>query len=1333
MLKIINKTFGSNFSLKNKKLETNSSQQTQQKTTLKNDPSKHKLSRITRNVSNISKNKQNDSDYDSIKNYQKVTYLSQVHPNDIQNKPLFDDSVSEKDFINSNAGHISSAFPPYTDSVNQKPSPVSRSYENLNSKNFPSSDLPGGPNPNFKTYNSYGDLRNPNINNISKEKWVYLPSLNPTTSHSNIVSSENKLDSSTKKKNATFINQMKVQKLKKIMSPKPNFKTPTTNKTNGSNNNLHHTKNTPAPDKNNKHINTSAISNIDENDNKIKKNPSASDFAKQQIKENIQTGNFRYKRVLKFMNQQQNYIIEDPSDLVDDWEENYQEFYNFNKESIAMNPKKHLAELCDILLDIDFAHETVSAIIDLENIHYEYYNLDSPTGKNIKPKKLVPIIEKDCFKPQPIVSNQTVTSKKTKNESITNVSPTITDIKYPNITPSLNAYNINANNNTPEEVDSKPLAIGHNTSLPNIYPLLPDTPNKNLSFTNDHPNTKNPKKDTITSNPSDKKVENNTGAPNSSPKAFLNNYSGDTYRQEHVPKFRRSSDDSIPLSNLAIKIKSRNNNNIKTNQQEINTTSKHEKLNNNSGIFTEEPLKKEHKVEQVNETNYDTKKEIEDELPVDTNSSKSKEKDVEFNTYLKPHRESKSVKVMNTASNYELGKQVDNIHPITRSKSVKNINLQKVTTISNNIDNQPIQIRNSTEDGNIRNSISEFNMYKHSNFQDSRTQPQQLFSPQYDMRNQSLVQQYSWNNHQYTWNNHQYNLNDSIAVVNGNIDDYKVSYVSQYSVNVNVSIQKSVHVSSATKVDNSSIEAIVSKNNNNVRKTKKNKPSLMKTSSDKKTRGFGVRSTSRSEYQYPSRFFGSQETNNLGGNKRLEMFVRRNSCKISKLVSNKSFVYQQKFKLNTFGRNFTFYTKPKSQLVSSFSKVPDRSIQSQKIGDGIRIFQSRNFHSSDISKEDFYERLGVSKDATISEIKKSYYQASKSHLAKKYHPDVNKEPGSKEKFHKIQEAYDTLSDEQKRSSYDQFGTADTQGFGQGFPGGGFSGFYGGGKSAPSMDDIFSQIFGSGFGGQAQPGSRGPMNRGSYTSNGEDIENSIRISFDEAVSGTKKTISTAPVMECNTCNGDGMKKGAKATTCSSCKGTGQQLFSMGGFHVRQTCSSCGGSGSSVSRSDLCKSCNGRGVVQGAETVTVDIPAGCEDGMVIEMPGYGDAPIGGKGPRGSLYIQVRVSPSKMFSRKKSDIFYTAQIPLTTVLLGGEVTIPTTQGDVDVVVKPGTQPGDELRLRGKGMKKVKGSGYGDYYLKIKVLIPKNLNDKQKDLVKQLDEELFGSSNSKSGKTSK
>ncbi|PVU95642.1 hypothetical protein BB561_001689 [Smittium simulii] len=357
------------------------------------------------------------------------------------------------------------------------------------------------------------------------------------------------------------------------------------------------------------------------------------------------------------------------------------------------------------------------------------------------------------------------------------------------------------------------------------------------------------------------------------------------------------------------------------------------------------------------------------------------------------------------------------------------------------------------------------------------------------------------------------------------------------------------------------------------------------------------------------------------------------------------------------------------------------------------FINKREFHSTNFVKaDDLYKILGVSKDATTSEIKKKYYQ-----LAKKLHPDVNKSPNSKEEFFKIQEAYDV----------------------SGFPGGGygFSDAYGSGRTAPSMEDIFSQIFGSGFGANASNTSKGSgsFNRGNFSSQGDDINTTINITFAEAISGVEKKIRINPIVECSTCDGNGHKKGAKPKKCASCKGTGRQTFSMGGFMVQQTCSSCGGSGSSISKQDSCNSCSGRGVVQTSETVTVAIPAGVDNGMTVEMRSNGNSPVDGKGPRGSLYVHVKVAESDVYIRQGADIYYDETISLSQALLGGEVTIPTVQGKVDVTIKPGTQPFDELRLRGKGMKKVQSFGHGDFYITVNIAIPKNLSDIQKDLAQK------------------
>ncbi|KAJ2574545.1 mdj1 protein precursor [Coemansia sp. RSA 1807] len=375
----------------------------------------------------------------------------------------------------------------------------------------------------------------------------------------------------------------------------------------------------------------------------------------------------------------------------------------------------------------------------------------------------------------------------------------------------------------------------------------------------------------------------------------------------------------------------------------------------------------------------------------------------------------------------------------------------------------------------------------------------------------------------------------------------------------------------------------------------------------------------------------------------------------------------------------------------------------------------RGFHTTFVHRasDDFYEVLGVKKDASAPEIKKAYYQ-----LAKKYHPDANKDPGAKGKFLKIQEAYDTLSDASKRQSYDQYGSADPmEGMGGG-PGAGFSGFGG-------MDDILSQMFGGAFSG------RGGHGHG-FTSQGEDIEASITLSFMEAVNGVQKTITITPVVHCEPCGGQGAKKGAKRKTCRTCRGTGQAMFKMGGFHVQQPCPECSGEGSSISSKDKCSACQGRGRVRERKTVPIDIPAGCDSGMRVKISDMGDVPADGHGPAGDLYVKVRVLPSKTFRRKGSDIYYDLQVPLTTAILGGTLRVPTVDGDVEVNIKPGVQPGDELRLRTKGVRKVNSTGRGDQYLNLNVKLPTELTSKQRELVEQLDAELTGKPRSDPAKES-
>ncbi|KAJ2780413.1 mdj1 protein precursor [Coemansia interrupta] len=376
----------------------------------------------------------------------------------------------------------------------------------------------------------------------------------------------------------------------------------------------------------------------------------------------------------------------------------------------------------------------------------------------------------------------------------------------------------------------------------------------------------------------------------------------------------------------------------------------------------------------------------------------------------------------------------------------------------------------------------------------------------------------------------------------------------------------------------------------------------------------------------------------------------------------------------------------------------------------------RGFHttSASLKADDFYSVLGVKRDASQAEIKKAYYQ-----LAKKYHPDANKEASAKDKFLKIQEAYDTLSDESKRRSYDQFGTADPTGGMGGGPGAGFGGF-------DNMEDILSQMFGGAFGGGGGGGAQGrragpgrTSGMGGFTTVGEDIEAVATVSFMDAVNGTTTTVTITPIVKCEPCAGAGAKKGAKRHTCSVCHGTGQATFTMGGFHVQQSCPQCHGEGWTIAAKDQCASCGGKGRVRERKAVQVNVPAGCDSGMRIRMAGMGDVPVEGEGPAGDLYVRLRVTPSSVFKRKGADTYYTAAIPFTTAILGGSLRVPTVDGDVEVRIKPGTQPGEELRLRGKGIRKINSTVRGDQYLGLRVKLPTQLTDRQRRLIEQFDEE--------------
>lgn len=380
----------------------------------------------------------------------------------------------------------------------------------------------------------------------------------------------------------------------------------------------------------------------------------------------------------------------------------------------------------------------------------------------------------------------------------------------------------------------------------------------------------------------------------------------------------------------------------------------------------------------------------------------------------------------------------------------------------------------------------------------------------------------------------------------------------------------------------------------------------------------------------------------------------------------------------------------------------------------------------------------MDKNASAGDIKKAYYG-----MAKKYHPDTNKDPNAKEKFAEAQSAYELLSDTKKRENYDRFGSAafdSNGGFDPSAAGGnpfaGAGGFHGFGSGFPggfAADINFEDLFGAFTGGarRAGRGTRGPFQESILV--GEDIEVQTSISFMEAAKGTTKTVTISPLVQCGSCHGDGLKKGAKRSQCRQCNGSGTRVhFIQGGFQVAATCDACGGTGLTVPRGSECGTCHGNGVIRDRKTVQVDIPGGVEDGMRLRVVGEGDAPPSGTaapaGTRtkpGDLYVSIRVSPDYRFSRSGSDILYTASIPLTTAILGGEATVPTLDGQVKVRVATGTNTGDKITLSGMGMKKLgsRGRGFnpmGDLKVEFKVAMPKYLTSNQRTILEVLADEM-------------
>ncbi len=355
-----------------------------------------------------------------------------------------------------------------------------------------------------------------------------------------------------------------------------------------------------------------------------------------------------------------------------------------------------------------------------------------------------------------------------------------------------------------------------------------------------------------------------------------------------------------------------------------------------------------------------------------------------------------------------------------------------------------------------------------------------------------------------------------------------------------------------------------------------------------------------------------------------------------------------------------------------------------------------------LSKRDYYDVLGIEKGASKEEIKKAYRK-----LARKYHPDVNKESDAEDKFKEAKEAYEVLSDDQKRAQYDQFGHAGAGG--QGFGGFGDAGDFGG------FGDIFDMFFGGG--GR----SRDP----NAPRQGEDVQYQVNLEFEEAVFGKEMDIQIPREEECGTCHGSGAKPGTKPETCTHCHGSGQlnqeQNTPFGRVVNRRVCPYCGGKGKVVK--EKCATCHGDGRVKKTRKIHISIPAGIDEGQQIRVAGKGESGING-GPPGDLYVIVAIRPHDYFEREGDHIYCELPLTFTQAALGDEVEVPTVHGKVKLKIPAGTQSGKTFRLRGKGVPNVRGRGQGDQHIQVRVITPTKLTDRQKELLREFNE--IGGNNS-------
>lgn len=356
-----------------------------------------------------------------------------------------------------------------------------------------------------------------------------------------------------------------------------------------------------------------------------------------------------------------------------------------------------------------------------------------------------------------------------------------------------------------------------------------------------------------------------------------------------------------------------------------------------------------------------------------------------------------------------------------------------------------------------------------------------------------------------------------------------------------------------------------------------------------------------------------------------------------------------------------------------------------------------------MSKRDYYEVLGVERGADEKELKKAYRR-----VAMKFHPDRN--PDDKEaedKFKEANEAYEVLSDAQKRAAYDQYGHRGVEGM----AGGG-----GGGQGFGNFSDIFGDVFGDIFGGGGGRGRSGP-------SRGSDLRYTLDLDLESAVKGTTVKIKVPTLVACEPCDGSGAKKGTKASTCTTCGGVGQVRMQQGFFSVQQTCPNCRGRGTIIT--DPCTSCHGQGRIEETRTLSVKVPAGVDTGDRIRLAGEGEAGEAG-GPAGDLYVQVHVKEHSIFERDGRNLYCEVPISFVDAALGGELEVPTLDGRVKLKVPAETQTGKMFRLRGKGVVPVRGGSPGDLMCKVVVETPVNLSNKQKELLKEFQSTMTGDKHS-------